>query len=181
MNLPGILAFFNLRLFQSSTAIPVDSSTDLSTTSSSISSGRSSAASRSYCGNPLAARCLSLLLLLLHSNRSFGSSNCFRKVFFLLHDDSIDNTGMALTYIHTYIIDVHCIAFHCIVLCVMFGAVNDSNEGQGDLEMMISRERGAFVDRIHFDFRDLISGLARSDSLSISLKFFPPKIFFFLS
>ena len=63
----------------------------------------------------------------------------------------------------------------------MFGAVNDSNEGQGDLEMMISRERGAFVDRIHFDFRDLISGLARSDSLSISLKFFPPKIFFFLS
>ena len=166
MNLTGIFAFFNLRLFQSSTAIPVDSSADASTTSSSISSGHSSAASRSYCGNPLAARCLSLLLLLLHSNRSFGSSNCFRKVFFLLHDDSIDNTGMAL-YVHTYI-HYRC-PLHCIALCVMFGAVNDSNEGQGDLEMMISRERGAFVDRIHFDFRDLISGLARSDPTSFYL------------
>ena len=39
--------------------------------------------------------------------------------------------------------------------------VNDDNDGQGDLEMMISKGQGAFVDRIHFDFRDLILGLTR--------------------
>lgn len=147
----GIFAFFSLRLFNNSTSASTEPSS-----SASITSGSGGLTSRSYCENPLAARCLSLLLLLLHSNRSGGSSNCFRKVFFLLHDDSIDDTGPQLIYV-----SVCSHAFESLFMLL----VNDSNEGQGDLEMMISRDRGAFVDRIHFDFRDLISGLSRSGSI----------------
>lgn len=45
--------------------------------------------------------------------------------------------------------------------------VNDDSDGRGDLEMVSSKRCEAIVDRIHFDFRNLVAGLTRSTPISL--------------